>query len=205
MWHRNFARGNAALAASTNFDFIDYNTFWKIYCFTFFPYKSIRDQIWPCRKIGDGQPRVIIYTNLEVLEYPMLHTKFQGHWPFGSGEGFFKVFTIYGHGGHLGHETWTSWTNFHSPIPWRPHMKLDWLAQWFLRRCLKMLTSAHTYIKHIQMTEAYLSYSLRLRWAKNCLLYPYLSTLNHPTQNIFWHFWMIKLFCHIFISRLQFC
>ena len=38
----------------------------------------------------------------------MLHTKFQGHQPFGSGEeDFFKVFTIYGHGGHLGHVTRT--------------------------------------------------------------------------------------------------
>ena len=26
----------------------------------FSPYKNIRDQIWPCRKIGQGQPRVII-------------------------------------------------------------------------------------------------------------------------------------------------
>ena len=32
----------------------------------------------------------------------MLHTKFQGHQSFGSGEeDFFKVFTIYGHGGHV--------------------------------------------------------------------------------------------------------
>ena len=37
---------------------------------------------------------------------------------------FFKVFTIYGHGGHLGHVTRTLWINFHSPIPWRLHMKL---------------------------------------------------------------------------------
>ena len=47
----------------------------------------------------------------------MLHIKFQGHWPFGSGEEdlllflflsfFFKVFTIYGHGGHLGYVTRT--------------------------------------------------------------------------------------------------
>ena len=36
----------------------------------------------------------------------MLHTKFQGHWPFGSRkEDFFKVFAIYGHGDHLGHVT----------------------------------------------------------------------------------------------------
>ena len=47
--------------------------------FTFFPYKSIRDQIWPCRKIGHGQPRVIIWTNMVVLEHSMLHNKFQGH------------------------------------------------------------------------------------------------------------------------------
>ena len=73
------------LTASTNFD-IDYNSSWKIHCFTFFPYKSIRDQIWPCRKIGLDRPMVIISTNLIVLQYPMLHTKFQGHQPFGSRE-----------------------------------------------------------------------------------------------------------------------
>ena len=54
----------------------------------------------------------------------MLHTKPQGHWPFGSGEeDFWRVFTIYGHGGHLGHVTQTQWTNFCSPIPLRLHMK----------------------------------------------------------------------------------
>ena len=74
------------LTASTNFDIIDLDSFWKIHCFTFFPYKSIRDQIWPCRKLGQGQPRVIIWINLVVLKHPMLHTKFQGHWPFGSKE-----------------------------------------------------------------------------------------------------------------------
>ena len=66
------------------------NSFWKIHCFTFFPYKSIRDQIWPCHKIGQGQPSVIIWANVVVLRDPMMHTKIQGHWPFGSGEDFFK-------------------------------------------------------------------------------------------------------------------
>ena len=99
-------------------------SFWKIHCFTFFPYKSIRDKICPCRKIGQGQPRVIIWINLVVLMHSMLHTKFQGHWPFGSGkEDYLKVFTIYGHGGYLGHVTWTIWTNFCSPVPRRRHMK----------------------------------------------------------------------------------
>ena len=36
----------------------------------------------------------------------MLHTKFRGNGPAGSGEEDFKrVFTIYGHGSHLGHVT----------------------------------------------------------------------------------------------------
>ena len=36
----------------------------------------------------------------------MLHTKFRGNQPAGSGEeDFQRVFTIYGHGGHLGHVT----------------------------------------------------------------------------------------------------
>ena len=36
----------------------------------------------------------------------MLHTKFRGNRPAGSGEeDSLRVFTIYGHGGHLGHVT----------------------------------------------------------------------------------------------------
>ena len=88
----------------------------KSHCFTLLPYKSIRDQIWLSRKIGQGQHSVIIWTNLEVLEHPMLYTNFQGHRHFGSGEEeVLSFFTIYGHGGQLGHATSTSWTNFHSP------------------------------------------------------------------------------------------
>ena len=96
---------------------------------TVFPYKSIRDQIWPCRKVGQGQPRVIIWTNYDGPKASMLHTKPQGHWPFGSGEeDFWRVFTIYGHRGLLGHVTQTPQTNFRSPIPLRLHMKFgfDW-------------------------------------------------------------------------------
>ena len=65
---------------------IDDNSFRKIHCFTFFPYKSIRDQIWPCRKVGQGQPRIIIYINFVELESPMLHAKFQDYRTSGSGE-----------------------------------------------------------------------------------------------------------------------
>ena len=43
----------------------------------------------------------------------MLHIKFHGNRPAGSGEkDFFKVFTIYVHGGHLGHVTSITLTNF---------------------------------------------------------------------------------------------
>ena len=46
----------------------------------------------------------------------MLHTKPQGHWPFGSGEeDFWRVFTIYGRGGHLGHVTQTPEQTFVPP------------------------------------------------------------------------------------------
>ena len=56
----------------------------------------------------------------------MLHTKPQGHLPFGSGEEeFWRFFTIYGRGSHLGHVTQTPQTNFHSPIPLKLHMKFD--------------------------------------------------------------------------------
>ena len=59
----------------------------------------------------------------------MLHAKFQNHRTSGSGEeGFFKVFTIYGHGGYHGHVTWTIYINFCSPFPRRLHIKFgfDW-------------------------------------------------------------------------------
>ena len=57
--------------------------------------KKKGDQIWPCRKIGHGQPRVIIWTHLVVLEHPMLHANFQGHMPFVSGEEDFLKFLLY--------------------------------------------------------------------------------------------------------------
>ena len=72
------------------FQIIDDYSFWKIHCLTVFPYKSISDQIWPWRKIGHGQPRVIIWANLVVLKHPMMYTKIQGHWPFGSREDLFR-------------------------------------------------------------------------------------------------------------------
>ena len=55
----------------------------------------------------------------------MLHTKSQGHWPSGSGEDFYRVFTIDGRGGHLGHVTRTISTNFCSCVLRSHHMKFE--------------------------------------------------------------------------------
>ena len=49
------------------------------------PFKYISDPICACCKIGQGQPRVIIYQNFVELESLMLHAKFQDS-TSGSGE-----------------------------------------------------------------------------------------------------------------------
>ena len=142
------------------------NGFQKINKFNFFPYKSLCDQIWPWRKMGQGQPKVIIWTTLVVLPYTMLHTKFQCHWSIGSGEEDFLRFLPY-MGSHLGHMTKTVWTTFRSPDPWRLHIKFgyNWPSSFrgeVIWNCGRMTTTDN---------EAFPSYklpwSLRLRWAKN--------------------------------------
>ena len=66
----------------------------------------------------------------------MLHTKFQGHRSFGSGEeDLFKVFTIYGHGSHDGHVTQLICINFHSFSLSTFHMKFGFqIVQLFMRK-----------------------------------------------------------------------
>ena len=152
-----------SFTAYINFNNADYNSFWKIHCFTLFPYKSIRDQILPCRKISQDQTGVIIWTNFVVLEHPILHAKVQGHQSFCSGEeDFFKFFSIYGHGGAQDHLI-----KLLFPNPKEAPNKI-WIqpSQWFQRRrCLKMLTYINTYIHthihtDIRTTEAYLYHKL---------------------------------------------
>ena len=53
----------------------------------------------------------------------MLHTKFRGNWPAGSGEDFLRVFTIHGHGGHLGHVTSIRSSDFLFLVPESFHTK----------------------------------------------------------------------------------
>ena len=59
----------------------------------------------------------------------MLHAKFHGNRPAGSGEeDFLRVFHHIKHCGHLDLVTWTIYTNFGVPFPRRFHIKFgfDW-------------------------------------------------------------------------------
>ena len=54
----------------------------------------------------------------------MLHTKFRGNQPAGSGEeDFLRVFTICGHGVYLGHVTSIMSSDFHLHVPECFHTK----------------------------------------------------------------------------------
>ena len=62
----------------------------------------------------------------------MLHTKFRGNRPAGSGEeDVRRVFTIYGCGGHLGHVAQVPRTKFRPPYPRRLHIKFDFSEKMF--------------------------------------------------------------------------
>ena len=70
----------------------------------------------------------------------MLHTKFCGNRPAGSGEeDFLRVFTIYGRGGHLGHVTQMLRTNFRSPYPRRLHINLALIGQAVLEKKIEIV------------------------------------------------------------------
>ena len=56
----------------------------------FFPNKFIKNQIWPCHKVGQGQASFIICANLVGHTSPMLHTKSWGIWPFVAENKIFK-------------------------------------------------------------------------------------------------------------------
>ena len=85
----------------------------------------------PCHKIGQGYPRVIILANYmyDGLASPILHTKFHGNRPTGSGEDFCRIFTICGHCGHLGHVTKIRRTKFQFHYPKRLHKNFNLISQ----------------------------------------------------------------------------
>ena len=62
----------------------------------FSPFKYMGDRSSLCRKIGQGHPRVMIYTNFVDLYSLMFHAKFQNHRPPGSEEdSFFFRFLLF--------------------------------------------------------------------------------------------------------------
>ena len=109
-----------------------------MHCFTFFPLKHLRDQVWPCHKLGQGQPRVIIYITFVGFKSFCFLPSFKVIWLMVLEKNIFKGFLPYGHAGHLGHVTRTDYINFCSCEALMFYIKSDSnLALWFLRRCLK--------------------------------------------------------------------
>ena len=105
----------------------------------------------------------------------MLHTKFQGHRPFGSGEEDFLWFLPYmGMAAILVMWPWPFEGIFVPSTHTAPHKIWLQLAQWLLRRrYLKMLTDRRgtTYDRSRMPTYIISSpMSLRLRWAKNTIV-----------------------------------
>ena len=79
---------------------------------------------WPCHRIGQGHPKIMICINFVELLSLMLHAKFQNHRLSGSGEEvFLKVFAIYSQGGHLRYVNLAIYINVHSLFLRMPHMK----------------------------------------------------------------------------------
>ena len=100
----------------------------RVWCSTTMPPCSL---IWPFHKIGQGQPKVTIYTKYRP-ESLMLHSTYQvslkSVYMYVFQRRFLRVFTIYGHGSRLGHVTWTIYTKFGSPFLRMFHMMFgfDW-------------------------------------------------------------------------------
>ena len=99
--------------------------FWtlsKILCIFIFPHTNAFATKFNLGLKRSRSSQVTIYA---TYDRPTSQMKFHANRPSGSGEDFWRVFTIYGYDGHLGHMTWTPYANFRFPIPWRLHMKFD--------------------------------------------------------------------------------
>ena len=129
------------------------------------------DQIWPCCKIGQGQPRDIIWTNLVVLEHPMLHTKFQSHRPSGFGDDFLRFLPYMGMAAILVMWPGSFEQTFVPPSQGGSIWNLASISPVVSEEMFENVDIHTTYIHtHIRTTEAYPTsspVSLRLRWAKN--------------------------------------
>ena len=125
------------------FQVIGCNSSEKSTVFTFSYRKALVTKFSSCCKIGQGQPRVIIWTNYDGLESPMLHTKFRGNRSTGSREeDFRRVFTIY---------IWAwqpSWScdqhhvhKFSFPCTWKLRIKFgfDWPSGFWEKQVLSFV------------------------------------------------------------------
>ena len=108
----------------TSFPFLRVHKHQKNEKFQIFPFKCTWNQNWPCRKIGQGKPRVMSYINFVVRQTLMLHARSSRQLAkWFCRRRFFKVLSISEHGGHFGHMTWIIYINFRSPFPRRLHIK----------------------------------------------------------------------------------
>ena len=148
--------------------------------FSLFPIEKPKLPIWPCHKIGQSQPRVIIYINYDVAGVP--DAKYQVSWKSGPPvleKKFLKVFEHFW-------AWWPSWScdldhlyklSFHPPSQGRtPHEIWLWLVKRFQRRRrLKMWTDDDGRRTTDAGPLVYYKLTLwawRLKWAKNV----------HPTK-----------------------
>ena len=89
----------------------------------------------------------------------------------------FDVFTIYGHGGHLGHATRIVWTTFHSPDPWRLHMKFgyNWPNSFRAEVVWKKFMSRQHYFCHSRASNSEVKYQI---WPKFKLVWDFMPVLD---------------------------
>ena len=101
--------------------------FWMNALFYIFPIQSLREQIWPCHKINQGQPKIIIYIIFVELNSLLLSitVSFKVIWLMVLEKRFLMIFTIYGHGCHLCHVTRINYINFCSPQAQMFYIKSD--------------------------------------------------------------------------------
>ena len=95
-----------------------------------FAYRSLCRKIGPFRLKGQGQPKVILFSNFIRPMSPMLHNKHRATGPLVPEKNIFKGFTIYRHDSDFGRVTLMRRVNFLYPYPSRIHMKFgsNWLS-----------------------------------------------------------------------------
>ena len=114
-------------------------------------------QSWPCRK---NRPRSTQDRHLNKLgstrapDATYQDSRSSAFW-FRRKGFFFKVSTVYGREEHLGYLIWTVRTIFHSPIPWRLRMELDfdWPCGFWGEEVQRMWTTTDDGRRRTTMTD----------------------------------------------------